>query len=102
MFLYPYLQYLEGDEIPSSLLSSTSIKQGTKYVVNVLIERCKECGLCINVCPKGVLVRGEEYNSRGYRYVVPKNIDNCIGCKLCEYICPDIAIFVVRGVGYEG
>jgi 2-oxoglutarate ferredoxin oxidoreductase subunit delta len=88
-------------KFPSSLLSSTSIKQGTKYVVNVLVERCKECGLCINVCPKGVLVKGEEYNSRGYRYVVPKNIDNCIGCKLCEYICPDIAIFVVRGVGYE-
>ncbi len=62
-----------------------------------MVDRCKECGLCISFCPTGVLVRGNEYNARGYRYVVPENIEKCIGCRICEYICPDMAIFVVKG-----
>lgn len=65
-----------------------------KYCVSVIADRCKECGLCIAVCPKKVLVRSEKYNKYGFRYPEPVGIDNCIGCKLCEYNCPDFAIFV--------
>mgnify|MGYP001626154652 CR=1 FL=1 len=60
----------------------------------MIVDRCKECGLCINVCPQKVLERGNEFNIYGYRYVSPKYIEKCVGCRLCEYICPDFAIYV--------
>lgn len=85
-----------GKRIPQQILSSETLKPSTKYVVYVVIERCKECGLCINHCPKGVLVRGKELNTRGFRYVIPQYAEKCIGCKMCEYICPDFAIFVSK------
>ncbi len=65
-----------------------------KYRVSVVVDRCKECNLCINVCPTKVLVRGDKYNKYGFRYPEPRYIDKCIGCKMCEYNCPDFAIYV--------
>ncbi|MEM4485635.1 MAG: 4Fe-4S binding protein [Zestosphaera sp.] len=62
--------------------------------MNVVANRCKECGICISVCPTKVLVRGDRYNKYGFRYPVPANIGKCIGCRLCEFNCPDFAIFV--------
>lgn len=62
-----------------------------------MVDRCKECGICINVCPTKVLVRGHVYNKHGFRYPVPANISKCIGCRLCEFNCPDFAIFVEVG-----
>ena len=83
--------------IPHQTTSLKVLKASAKFAVNVIIERCKECGLCINACPQGVLAKGSDYNSRGYRFTVPKFIDKCVGCRLCEYVCPDFAIYVVRG-----
>ena len=60
----------------------------------MIIERCKECGLCIALCPTKVLVKGEKVNEKGYRYTLPANISACIGCKICEISCPDFAIYV--------
>ncbi len=68
-----------------------------KFTVSVIPDRCKECGICIALCPTDVLVRGERINHRGYRYTVPERIDACIGCRLCELNCPEFAIFVVKG-----
>jgi len=64
------------------------------YVINVIRDRCKECGLCINVCPQRILERGEEYNSKGFRFTIVREPRDCIGCRLCEWTCPDFAIFV--------
>ncbi|MEA1939151.1 MAG: ferredoxin family protein [Candidatus Caldatribacteriota bacterium] len=49
---------------------------------------CKACGICIEFCPKDVLVP----NDQGIP--VPKNIDDCTKCQLCELRCPDFAITV--------
>lgn len=69
-------------------------RSNNKYTVNVIIDRCKECGICINVCPTKVLTKSSLLNRYGFRPPEPANIDKCIGCRLCEYNCPDFAIFV--------
>ncbi len=66
----------------------------SKFRVTIIKDRCKECQLCINLCPAKVLVRGSKPNARGFRYPIPEFIEKCIGCKTCEWICPDLAIFV--------
>lgn len=76
--------------VSTSLLSASS----AKFRVNILTNRCKECGICIGVCPTKVLVKGDKHNEHGFRYPLPVNIERCIGCRLCEYNCPDFAIFV--------
>lgn len=64
--------------------------------VKIVSERCKSCGYCIKFCPKSVLERGKEVNSKGYEYIVAVNNDNCIGCMMCGRICPDGAIEVYK------
>lgn len=59
-------------------------------------ERCKECGLCISVCPQNILENSEEINSHGYHPVEVKNQEDCIGCGLCALMCPDIAITIYK------
>ena len=59
-------------------------------------ERCKGCHMCIDVCPKNILVVAEEYNQKGYAFVRVSDMDACTGCALCAEMCPDICITVWR------
>ncbi len=56
------------------------------FHLNVFSERCKECGICFEFCPKNNLKSAEDGT--------PEMIDHdeCTGCRLCEYLCPDFAI----------
>lgn len=65
--------------------------------VYVIQSRCKECGFCIEFCPKNVLERSKGFNEKGYHYPDVARIDDCNECQTCENICPDFAIFVVKG-----
>ena len=47
--------------------------------------RCKECGLCIGLCARGV------FESDGGSPVVVHE-EKCNACEICELICPDFAI----------
>ncbi len=67
-----------------------------KIRIYIVVDRCKECGLCIAVCPMKVLVKSDIENSHGYHPPNPLNIEKCIGCRLCEYNCPDFAIFIEK------
>ncbi|MCY0868243.1 MAG: 4Fe-4S dicluster domain-containing protein [Desulfurococcus sp.] len=69
-------------------------RENKKYRVNVIVDRCKECGICIAVCPTKVLVKSSLLNKYGYYPPEPANMEKCIGCRLCEFNCPDFAIFV--------
>lgn len=66
-----------------------------KYRQVVIAERCKECGFCIEFCPKQVLTKASETNSRGYHPVGTGEASECTGCNICSMVCPDFAIYVV-------
>lgn len=66
-----------------------------KAMIVLDFEFCKECEICINVCPRGVYTKGKSVNARGFRYPIPSNIDKCIRCRLCEVLCPDFVISVI-------
>jgi 2-oxoglutarate ferredoxin oxidoreductase subunit delta len=58
-------------------------------------ERCKGCGLCIEVCPKNSITISSKTNTMGYFFAEPCG-DGCTGCAVCALICPDAAIEVYR------
>jgi 2-oxoglutarate ferredoxin oxidoreductase subunit delta len=61
--------------------------------ININIERCKGCGLCIMVCPKSSIVISEKSNKNGFFPAKPNNTD-CTGCGVCAIICPEAIIEV--------
>lgn len=50
---------------------------------------CKQCGICIEVCPVEVFKLGEDH-------IQIEDLDNCIGCENCELSCPDYVLKVVN------
>ena len=65
------------------------------YQVQVIADRCKGCGFCIEFCPKHVLSKSTEINSKGHHTVRIDNANKCTGCNICSMVCPDFAISVV-------
>jgi len=60
-------------------------------------ERCKGCGLCIEVCPKKIIVENHDrINAKGYFPAEVVEMDKCIGCAFCATICPDCVITVEK------
>jgi 2-oxoglutarate ferredoxin oxidoreductase subunit delta len=63
--------------------------------LDIAVDRCKGCGLCVVVCPKGILELDESIvNELGYHPVRLADADACTSCALCARICPD-AVFAV-------
>ena len=62
-------------------------------------DRCKGCGLCVDVCPKKiVMIDKSVLNQKGYHVATVKDEDmeNCIGCAFCASMCPDCVIKVEK------
>ena len=55
-------------------------------------ERCTGCGMCVNVCPRGVFVMDGKVAAITDR-------DRCIECGACALNCEYLAITVTSGVG---
>jgi 2-oxoglutarate ferredoxin oxidoreductase subunit delta len=63
-----------------------------KITIKLNIERCKGCGLCVDVCPRDNLRLSEKINSKGHHYIELIELNNCTGCGLCYQMCPDLVI----------
>ncbi len=59
-------------------------------------DRCKGCGLCVEVCPKDVLEISNEVNTKGYFPAYQARPDDCILCARCCTMCPDVAISITE------
>ena len=58
-----------------------------KAIVIVNESWCKGCEICVDICPRQVLVM-ENFVAK------VENIAQCTGCMMCELLCPDFAIEV--------
>jgi len=66
-------------------------------VVQLIAERCKGCGFCIEFCPQKVLCLSKKTNSKGYHLPEITDTAPCLNCGLCMLLCPDFAIYVKEG-----
>ncbi|MEF9925491.1 MAG: 4Fe-4S binding protein [Raoultibacter sp.] len=58
---------------------------------------CKGCGLCVDVCPTGIIALDHNaITSKGYHPAYLVDEEKCTGCMSCALMCPDIAITVKR------
>lgn len=72
----------------------TQVNKEKVFHVDVDFEACKDCGYCIEVCPREVFAPADSFNVKGYRPVCVKYSEKCIGCRRCFFACPDFAIEV--------
>jgi len=64
--------------------------------VAILSRYCKGCGLCIDVCPEGVLYMEKTPNKQGMFPAAVRPEGDCVGCLKCATMCPDAAIEIYR------
>jgi 2-oxoglutarate ferredoxin oxidoreductase subunit delta len=63
--------------------------------LEIAADRCKGCGLCVDICPKHVLeLDAAIINPLGYHPVRLTDAAACTSCALCARICPD-AVYAV-------
>lgn len=60
--------------------------------VDIKIDKCKGCELCIFYCPTKHLELSNTLNRRGVKFAKIKNKTDCIGCGFCFIMCPDACI----------
>ncbi len=62
-------------------------------------QLCKGCGLCVDACPKKIIVLNKnEINAKGYHPAMMTDQESCIACAMCAMMCPDVVIKVEKEV----
>ncbi len=62
-------------------------------------DKCQGCGLCIEACPKKILMIDiSKVNARGYSPVMILDRDKCLECAFCAMMCPDLVIEISKEV----
>ncbi|HAG16662.1 MAG TPA: ferredoxin [Bacteroidales bacterium] len=64
--------------------------------IEVDVEKCKGCGVCIPACPTDVILLAKNVNGKGYHYAYMEKPEACIGCTNCAVVCPDGVISVYK------
>jgi 2-oxoglutarate ferredoxin oxidoreductase subunit delta len=63
--------------------------------VLVAIERCKGCGLCVDVCqPRSLELDASLVNAMGHHPARLVDPDSCTSCAKCARVCPDAALTI--------
>jgi NAD-dependent dihydropyrimidine dehydrogenase PreA subunit len=57
-------------------------------VLQVDVDECKGCGLCVEACPPKVIALSERLNHYGYRTATYAGT-GCTGCGICFMVCPE-------------
>jgi 2-oxoglutarate ferredoxin oxidoreductase subunit delta len=58
---------------------------------------CKGCGLCVGVCPRGLIeLSHDTLTAKGYHPARLTDASRCTACAICATMCPDVAITVLR------
>ena len=66
--------------------------------LQVEIDECKGCGLCVEACPPKVIHLSDQLNHYGYRTAQYAGA-GCTGCGICFLVCPEPgAITVFRAI----
>jgi 2-oxoglutarate ferredoxin oxidoreductase subunit delta len=67
-------------------------RQKKKGTMEISIERkwCKNCGICVEFCPKNVFTLGK------LNEPIISASEDCTNCHLCELRCPEFAITVIE------
>jgi len=75
----------------------TEVLMASKGYVEISVEGCKGCGLCVINCPTECLaLNTSDTNSFGLHYAYQAKEDKCIAYQNCAVICPDAAITVYK------
>lgn len=70
----------------------------SRGLLQVDVNECKGCGLCVEACPPKVIGMSEKLNHYGYRTATYAGA-GCTGCGICFMVCPEPgAITVLRAV----
>ncbi len=65
--------------------------------ITIKTDSCKGCGLCVNACPKQILVIAKDkINAKGHSPAEMTDESKCIGCAFCATMCPDCIIKVEK------
>lgn len=56
--------------------------------IEIRVDECKGCGLCVITCPVHCLEISDTLNSMGYNPVQYSG-QGCTGCGICFYVCPE-------------
>lgn len=66
-----------------------------KGAIEIDIQKCKGCSVCIDNCPTGSIRLSKSVNNKGYHYAEMTG-EECVGCSACAVVCPDSVITVYR------
>ncbi len=64
--------------------------------IEIIDDRCKGCGVCVELCQFEVLAMHDDPGPGGKHIPHVIDLSNCVACGMCEMYCPDNAITVIR------
>ena len=74
----------------------SEVKQD-RGILQVDLDECKGCGLCVEACPTKVIRMSEGLNHYGYRTATYQGA-GCSGCGICFMVCPEPGAITVMKI----
>jgi NAD-dependent dihydropyrimidine dehydrogenase PreA subunit len=65
-----------------------NVEKQDRGVLQVDVDECKGCGLCVEACPPKVIFLSEQLNHYGYHTATYAGA-GCTGCGICFMVCPE-------------